>query len=55
MGRYADIWHSYEPLDEFRRKNDILKRLALFTAEIKPTETGYALAVVVGALVPRRQ
>jgi probable F420-dependent oxidoreductase len=28
VGRYADIWHSYEPLDEFRRKNDILKRLA---------------------------
>ena len=28
VGRYADIWHSYEPLDEFRRKNDIVKRLA---------------------------
>ncbi|MFE3262570.1 LLM class F420-dependent oxidoreductase [Nocardia sp. NPDC059091] len=26
--RYADIWHSFEPLDEFRRKNDLLKRLA---------------------------
>ncbi|MGF6885100.1 putative F420-dependent oxidoreductase [Nocardia sp. GAS34] len=26
--RHADIWHSFEPLDEFRRKNDLLKRLA---------------------------
>lgn len=26
--RYADIWHSFEPLAEFRRKNDLLKRLA---------------------------
>jgi hypothetical protein len=26
--RHADIWHSFEPLDEFRRKNELLKRLA---------------------------
>jgi len=23
---FADIWHSFEPLDEFHRKNDLLKR-----------------------------
>jgi probable F420-dependent oxidoreductase len=28
VGRYADIWHSFEPLDEFKRKDDIVKRLA---------------------------
>jgi len=28
VARYADIWHSFEPLDEFRRKNDIVKSLA---------------------------
>jgi probable F420-dependent oxidoreductase len=28
VGRYADIWHSFEPLDDFRRKNDMVKRLA---------------------------
>ena len=28
VGRYADIWHSFEPLDEFRRKDGIVKRLA---------------------------
>lgn len=28
VGRYADIWHNFEPLAEFRRKNDIVKRLA---------------------------
>ena len=28
VGRYADIWHSFEPLEEFRRKNDLVKRLA---------------------------
>jgi probable F420-dependent oxidoreductase len=27
VGRYADIWHSFEPLQEFRRKDDIVKRL----------------------------
>ncbi|SPM26701.1 LLM class F420-dependent oxidoreductase [Mycobacterium terramassiliense] len=26
--RHADIWHSFEPIDEFRRKNDLLKQLA---------------------------
>lgn len=26
--RHADIWHSFEPLAAFRRKNEILKRLA---------------------------
>jgi probable F420-dependent oxidoreductase len=26
--RYADIWHSFGPLEEFRRKNELLKRLA---------------------------
>jgi probable F420-dependent oxidoreductase len=26
--RYADIWHSFEPIDEFRRKNNLLKQLA---------------------------
>jgi probable F420-dependent oxidoreductase len=26
--RYADIWHSFEPIEEFRRKNELLKRLA---------------------------
>lgn len=26
--RHADIWHSFEPIEEFRRKNDLLKRLA---------------------------
>jgi probable F420-dependent oxidoreductase len=28
VGRYADIWHSFEPLEEFRRKDDLVKRLA---------------------------
>lgn len=28
VGRYADIWHSFEPIEDFRRKNDIVKRLA---------------------------
>ncbi|HEX2285717.1 MAG TPA: LLM class F420-dependent oxidoreductase [Mycobacterium sp.] len=27
--RYADIWHSFEPIEEFRRKNDLLRRLAI--------------------------
>ncbi len=26
--RHADIWHSFEPIAEFRRKNELLKRLA---------------------------
>jgi probable F420-dependent oxidoreductase len=26
--RHADIWHSFEPLSEFRRKNELLRRLA---------------------------
>ena len=26
--RHADIWHSFEPIEEFRRKNDLLKQLA---------------------------
>ncbi len=26
--RHADIWHSFEPIEEFRRKNELLKRLA---------------------------
>jgi probable F420-dependent oxidoreductase len=26
--RHAHIWHSFEPIEEFRRKNDLLKRLA---------------------------
>jgi hypothetical protein len=26
--RHADIWHSFEPLDEFRRKNTLVKQLA---------------------------
>jgi probable F420-dependent oxidoreductase len=26
--RYADIWHSFEPIEEFRRKNQVLRRLA---------------------------
>jgi probable F420-dependent oxidoreductase len=25
---FADIWHSFEPLDEFRRKDDLVKRYA---------------------------
>lgn len=28
VARHADIWHSFEPIDEFRRKNALLKRLA---------------------------
>jgi probable F420-dependent oxidoreductase len=28
VGRYADIWHSFEPLQEFQRKDDMVKRLA---------------------------
>jgi probable F420-dependent oxidoreductase len=28
VARHADIWHSFEPIEEFRRKNDILKQLA---------------------------
>jgi alkanesulfonate monooxygenase SsuD/methylene tetrahydromethanopterin reductase-like flavin-dependent oxidoreductase (luciferase family) len=28
VARHAHIWHSFEPLDEFRRKNELLKRLA---------------------------
>jgi probable F420-dependent oxidoreductase len=28
VGRYADIWHSFEPLEEFRRKDDLVKRHA---------------------------
>jgi|SRR5690349_214439 len=28
VARHADIWHSFEPLAEFRRKNELLKRLA---------------------------
>lgn len=28
VGQYADIWHSYEPLEEFRRKNDLVRRHA---------------------------
>jgi probable F420-dependent oxidoreductase len=26
--QYADIWHSFEPIDEFRRKDDLLRRIA---------------------------
>ena len=26
--RFADVWHSFEPIEEFRRKNELLKRLA---------------------------
>ncbi|MCV7091773.1 LLM class F420-dependent oxidoreductase [Mycobacterium interjectum] len=26
--RHADIWHSFEPIEEFRRKNELLKRLS---------------------------
>jgi probable F420-dependent oxidoreductase len=26
--RYADIWHSFESIEEFRRKNDLLRQLA---------------------------
>ncbi|MBU8829765.1 LLM class F420-dependent oxidoreductase [Mycolicibacterium goodii] len=26
--RYADIWHSFEPIEEFRRKNELFKRHA---------------------------
>jgi len=28
VGRYADIWHSFEPLEQFRRKDDMVKRHA---------------------------
>ncbi|BAX92904.1 LLM class F420-dependent oxidoreductase [Mycobacterium shigaense] len=28
VARHAHIWHSFESLEEFRRKNDLLKRLA---------------------------
>jgi probable F420-dependent oxidoreductase len=28
VARHADIWHSFESLDQFRRKNELLKRLA---------------------------
>jgi probable F420-dependent oxidoreductase len=28
VARYADIWHSFEPLEEFKRKNDLVKGLA---------------------------
>jgi probable F420-dependent oxidoreductase len=28
VARHADIWHSFEPLDEFRRKNTLVKQLA---------------------------
>ncbi|CAN5404104.1 LLM class F420-dependent oxidoreductase [soil metagenome] len=28
VGRYADIWHSFEPLEEFRRKDAMVKRFA---------------------------
>jgi probable F420-dependent oxidoreductase len=28
VARYADIWHSFEPIEEFRRKNELLKGLA---------------------------
>jgi probable F420-dependent oxidoreductase len=28
VARHADIWHSFEPIGEFRRKNNLLKRLA---------------------------
>jgi probable F420-dependent oxidoreductase len=28
VARHADIWHSFEPLEEFRRKNQLLKHLA---------------------------
>ncbi|MFI6426867.1 LLM class F420-dependent oxidoreductase [Promicromonospora sp. NPDC050880] len=27
VARYADIWHSFEPIEEFRRKNELLKGL----------------------------
>ncbi|GAB3566157.1 LLM class F420-dependent oxidoreductase [Amycolatopsis endophytica] len=27
VARYADIWHSFETIEEFRRKNDLLKGL----------------------------
>jgi probable F420-dependent oxidoreductase len=28
VARHADIWHSFENVEEFRRKNDIVRRLA---------------------------
>ncbi len=28
VARHADIWHSFDPIEEFRRKNDVLKGLA---------------------------
>ena len=28
VGRYANIWHSFEPLDEFVRKDGLVKRHA---------------------------
>jgi probable F420-dependent oxidoreductase len=28
VARHADIWHSFEPLDEFRRKNELVKSFA---------------------------
>jgi alkanesulfonate monooxygenase SsuD/methylene tetrahydromethanopterin reductase-like flavin-dependent oxidoreductase (luciferase family) len=28
VARFADVWHSFEPIEEFRRKNELLKRLA---------------------------
>jgi probable F420-dependent oxidoreductase len=28
VARYADIWHSFDSIDEFRRKNALLRRLA---------------------------
>jgi probable F420-dependent oxidoreductase len=40
--RHADIWHSFEPLKEFRRKNELLKRLA--------TEAGRDEAVIERAM-----
>jgi probable F420-dependent oxidoreductase len=27
VARYADIWHSFESIEEFRRKNELLKKL----------------------------
>jgi probable F420-dependent oxidoreductase len=35
--RYADIWHSFEPIEEFRRKNDLFRRLA---ADVGRDEAG---------------
>jgi probable F420-dependent oxidoreductase len=74
---FADIWHSFEPIDEFRRKDDLLKRyveaaqrddssieravawtgpseadlyhkegVTLFTAELRPDESGYDLTTL---------